>query len=180
MSLLPTFTGVIGPSPSSRAPNADATTSTHAEPLPEVVNEQAIGTSAPIPTHVREYNELVVRIKQQRARLHELAPTVTAYIASLPSQSYDFGDGKIRLTSSVVRSAVTESFVRKSIQEVLQRSDPRCSETERKRIAKTMSQYIWQQRSARTNTRLDRTWSRKRKCRVEDLAPAAASARVRR
>jgi hypothetical protein len=144
MSLLPTFTGVIGPSPSSSVPTADAATSTHAEPLPIVIDEQAVSTSASIPPHVLEYNELAVRIKQQRARLHELAPTVTAYIASLPSQSYDFGDGKIRLTSTVVRSAVSEPFVRKSIQEVLQRSDPRCSEAECKRIAKAMSQYIWQ------------------------------------
>jgi hypothetical protein len=179
MSYLPTFNGIFGTmsDPVEMTGNAPATAPVPEDPPVVVADDE--GAATPIPPHVREYNELVVRIKQQRARLHALAPAVTAYIASLPSKSYDFGDGKIRLASTVVRTALTRPFLHERVLVFMQRSDASRSREECEQFATALTQYIWQQRSAATSTRLNRTWSRKRKCRMEALAPMRQRPRTR-
>lgn len=124
-----------------------------------------------IPVVVAEYNALLLEQRRIRARLAALTPKVTAFVTSLPAQEWNLGDGKIKVTTCNTPCTITRAFLSEAIRDMIDaqqtsRSDGATqTDDEKKRTCLNIVNFIWQRRTIRHDTKLQRTWSvaRKRK-----------------
>jgi hypothetical protein len=132
---------------------------------------------------VQEYNAIQIKMKEYRERLKQLMPCVRRVMETLPSRSFDVGNGKVKLTSVTTFRPMTLSCLKQSTLEMVRMQPDSKSRTHQMHVemADRMATFLWSRRPAQTQTqRLQRTWSSKGKCkrRKNDLAGSLVEALV--
>jgi hypothetical protein len=124
------------------------------------------------PPAVDEYNALSRQMRHIRQRLNALRPALAAFVTTLPTQSLNVGDGKLRMATTSHASPITRRFLQTTLIEMFLQQEREAetarSEVERDALVNAMVTYIAQRRTVRTSTRLVRTWSSARKRRTDD------------
>jgi hypothetical protein len=113
---------------------------------------------------VQEYNRIQVKMKGYRERLKLLTPHVARVMETLPSHSFDVGDGKVKLTSiNTFRPMTLPSLTESTLEMILtQEESTRRSRKENVDIANQTALFLWSRRTPTRVQRLQRTWSTKR------------------
>jgi hypothetical protein len=122
------------------------------------------------PTIVDVYTDLTQQVRQLNQRIAALRPALTAFVATMPSQVMDTGDGKIRIATVTRSTSLTRRFMTAALGAMMDHQDgttPR-PPAERDALVAAAVAFIWQRRTVRTTTRLVRTWASARKRRAGD------------
>jgi hypothetical protein len=117
---------------------------------------------------LQEYNAIQIKMKRHRERLKQLMPCVRQVMETLPSRSFDVGNGKVKLTSVTTfrPTTMTLSCLKQSTLEmVLMQTDSKSRTHEvNVEMADRMATFLWSRRPPQEQTqRLQRTWSSKGK-----------------
>jgi pseudouridine-5'-phosphate glycosidase len=132
----------------------------------------AVTHALPTPSVVDECSQMERQIRHLRQRLRVLRPALTAFVATLPSQSLDAGDSRIILATTRRSTSITRRFITSALADLLKQQEQGAttrSDDERDAIAAAMTSFIRQRRTVRTTQRLVRTWATARKRRADAI-----------
>jgi hypothetical protein len=145
-----------------------------ATPSEPTTMETSVGDTVPTPPPaiLAEYNQLTRQVRMLNQRINALKPALKSFVASMPSQSIDAGDGKIRIATLTRSTPITRRFVTTALVDMLKEQDqggPPLSDADRDALVAATVAFIWQRRTVRTTQRLMRTWTSTPKRHADDM-----------
>jgi hypothetical protein len=115
-------------------------------------------------SELQEYNIIQFKMKAYRERLKVLTPRVKRVMGTLPSQSFDVGDGKVKLTTTTTFRPMTLPSLKDATLKLIltQSGSAQRSHKKNQDLAEQMAEFLWGQRPQTQIQRLHRTWSTKK------------------
>ena len=111
-----------------------------------------------LPTYVEAYERKLKDHGQLKKEIATLKPLVFTWLQTLPRQSFQLHNGKLRLAELKKRASINQAYMERSLVTFLTQTQQMTQENA-ETFARHAAAYMWQQRPEKVETSLVRTYS---------------------